>query len=80
MTREKIYDVIRDVFAQPHLVLEDATTASDVEGWDSFNHMNLVMRLEEEFSISFATEEIGCLANVGDLVKAVLAKKGADKK
>ncbi len=80
MIREKIYDIIRDVFAQPNLAVNDGTTASDVEGWDSFNHMNLVMRLEEEFSVSFATEEIGCLANVGDLVKAVLAKKGSDEK
>jgi acyl carrier protein len=76
MIRDKIYAIIRDVFAQPALSVSDTTTAADVEGWDSFNHMTLIMRIEEEFAISFATEEIGRMAHVGELIEAVRTKKG----
>jgi len=52
-------------------------TAKQVANWDSFNHINLIIALEEAFGISFATEEMAEMANVGDLIK-ILQKKGHD--
>jgi acyl carrier protein len=76
MKKEKIFTIIRDVFAAPDLSLSETTKAADVEGWDSFNHMNLIMRIEEEFNISFHTDEIGRMGNVGELIAAVIKKTG----
>lgn len=54
MTRESVYErltsVFREVFDDDSIVIEDATTASDIEDWDSFEHINLICAVEAEFS------------------------------
>ena len=49
-------------------------TAKDVSGWDSFNHINLIVALEDAFQITFTTEEMASMANVGDLIRILQAK------
>lgn len=66
--------VFRDLFNDPELEITDAMTAADVPGWDSFNHINLVIMIEEQFKIRFTTTEIDGLANVGQF-KALIASK-----
>jgi acyl carrier protein len=72
----KVFSIVRDVFANPDLVINSETTAADVAGWDSFSHMTLVMQVEEEFGVSFETSEIGKMGRVGDLVALVRQKVG----
>ena len=62
---KKLTDIFRTLFDNPSLVLHDELTAPQVPGWDSFNHINLVMQIEEEFGIRFSTEEISSLKDVG---------------
>jgi len=70
----RILDIFREVFNNPDLEITDETTAADVKEWDSFNHLSLIMAIEDEFTVSFTTKEIGQAACVGDLVQ-VLEKK-----
>lgn len=72
--RERVLKVFREVFADEELVVTEATTAKDVQGWDSFNHITLTLRLEEEFGVSFTTREIGSMARVGDLYSLLATK------
>lgn len=65
----------REVFANDALVLTEQTKAADVEGWDSFAHINLIVALETEFKVSFTTPELGQMACVGDLL-TLLENKG----
>ena len=78
MTEQDVYaeltDIFRDLFADDKIVLHSSTTASDVPGWDSFNHLNVIVGVESRFGIKFDTSEIESLNNVGDLVKSVMAK------
>lgn len=71
---QKLTDIFRDLFNDPSLTLRDQMTAADVEGWDSFNHINLVMAVEEEFSARFSTSEIAQLANVGQFKELIASK------
>jgi acyl carrier protein len=83
MTDAEIYAELNTVFRQ---VLEDdsieltpTTTAEDVEGWDSMNHIFIVVELEKRFGVKFHAAEMEELKNVGELatlVKQKLAKKG----
>ena len=50
------------------------TTADQTEGWDSFNHINIVVAIEQHFRVKFKTAEIESLRNVGELV-ALIAQK-----
>jgi acyl carrier protein len=72
--QQKLLNIFREVFNDPDLEVNENTTAADVPGWDSFNHMNLVMYIEEEFSVSFSTREIGQMARVGDLMQLLQQK------
>ncbi len=71
---EKLTDIFRTLFNDPTLVLRDGLVATDVPGWDSFNHINLMVTIEEEFGVKFTNDEVTKMQNVGDL-KNLLGKK-----
>ncbi|MDZ7675004.1 MAG: acyl carrier protein [Acidimicrobiales bacterium] len=60
-------DAIRDVLGQPDLVVTDDLTASDVEGWDSLAHVELIYVIEDTFDISFPADAIMDHEDVGAL-------------
>jgi len=72
MTR--LTDVFRTLFNMPELELRDEMTAADVPGWDSFNHINLVISIEEAFNTRFTTDEIASWKNVGEMLKTLSTK------
>jgi len=78
--REQVQDVFRDVFEDDQIVLQDSTTAADIDGWDSLMHINLVIALERRFSIRMATAEIARLKadgqNLGTLLQLLASKLG----
>jgi acyl carrier protein len=56
--------------------LKDETIAPEVPGWDSLNHVNIILAVENSFKVKFKSYEILRLKNVGDLQKLVDAKLG----
>ncbi len=52
---EKLSNVFRVLFNLPDIELNDNLTAKDISGWDSFNHVNLIINIEEEFNVRFPT-------------------------
>jgi acyl carrier protein len=67
----RVSEIASDHFNQPGLSLSRDKTASDIEGWDSIAHIQLMMRLEEEFGIRFKTAEVSAVNNVGALVDRI---------
>jgi len=74
-----VAEVIRDVVDLPDLTVNSQTAAENVEEWDSFNHINIVVAIEARFGIQFLTAEIEQLKNVGDLVALIEEKLSARK-
>jgi len=68
---QSVADIIRDVLDDPALAIGIDTTADQTEGWDSFNHINIVVAIEQKFGIKFKTAEIESLRNVGELVDLI---------
>jgi acyl carrier protein len=68
-----IQEIARCIFKQPELVIHDATTAADVDGWDSLTHIQLIVDVEKAFAVKFRNAEIARLKNIGDL-KQLVAK------
>jgi acyl carrier protein len=52
----------------PDLNIFRAMQAKDVEGWDSLNHITLIMTLEETFKVKFSTREVMGFQNVGEMM------------
>jgi len=67
-------EIFCDIFDLPSIVLTPEMTAADVPGWDSVNHITLVVETERVFGIKFRTTEIEDLKNVGDLVRLIEAR------
>jgi acyl carrier protein len=66
-----LQDVFHDVFEDDSIAISRDTTAKDVEGWDSFNHVRLIVAVEEKFKISLSTAEVADLRNVGELIDLI---------
>jgi acyl carrier protein len=70
----KVQDVMCDVFDVDDIEITDATTAEDLEEWDSLSHIRFMITLERAFGFKFLNEEIAELKNVGDLVTVIQSK------
>lgn len=75
MTREEIFEevrkIFRDNFDDEDLEVVDETNSSDIEDWDSIEHINLVIAMEKRFGLKFNIKEVGKLANVGEMVDLI---------
>lgn len=73
---DKLNIVFREILGDDVLTLTRETTAQDVENWDSFNHVNIIVATEMEYGVSFQTAEIEGMRNVGSLMDLIKSKKG----
>lgn len=71
----RVREVLKDVLDDTALEVGARTVASDVDGWDSLNHVRIMISIEKAFGIRFSAAETKKLANVGELVKLIDAKK-----
>ena len=55
---EKLRTVLESVFGPDGLGLKDDDGPGTTPLWDSVAHLNLIMTIEAEFGIAFATSEI----------------------
>lgn len=78
MTKEKIYEmldeVFQDVFDDEDIHVISETTADDIEDWDSLEHINLVVAVENKFNIKFNMSEVVKFKNVGEMVDVILER------
>jgi acyl carrier protein len=74
VVKQRLSGIFREIFQQPGLELHDSLTTKDVPGWDSIQHLNLVMAVEREFGMSLTTRDVRSMQNVGDLMTLVETK------
>jgi acyl carrier protein len=71
---KEIQPIFRDVLDLPGLQLTRQSNASNVEGWDSLAHVNLVMGIEKRYKIKIALGELQDLKNVGEMADLIQRK------
>jgi len=69
---EKITEILRDYKSEPDLVVTEQSTFAEME-LDSLDTVELVMSLEEEFSVTIEMSEN--IQTVGDLIKIIESAK-----
>ena len=68
---EKVLNIFKDVFADDTLMINSNSNSNNVIGWDSLNHIYLIVAIEKEFNLKFTTELIMSWENVGAMVKHI---------
>jgi len=71
----KVIEIMSKVMDVPVNEINLSTSPENLEKWDSFQHMNLILALEEELNVKFSDDEIVHMASVKAIVDS-LAKKG----
>ena len=73
---QKLTEIFHDVFMRDNIVLTPELTAKDVEDWDSFKQVEIIIATQEAFAVKLSTRDIDGLQRVGDLVRLVSEKLG----
>lgn len=80
MTEVEVYQGLTQIFAElfprVDVTLSPGLSARDVVGWDSMKQVELLMSAEELFDIKFKSKDVENLASIGDLVAAILMRRG----
>ena len=74
MISDELKKVIIDALKLDDFDIKDETVASQVPGWDSLSHINVILAVEKHFNIRFNNREVLRLKNVGDLQRLVTSK------
>lgn len=75
MTRSEIFvtlnEIFRDVFDDDSIIVDETTTAADIDDWDSLTHINLLASVEDEFGIRFQMKDVVSMKNVGEMADLI---------
>lgn len=78
MTREDVMkeltEIFRDEFDDEELVIEETTTSEDIEDWDSFANVNLVVAIEHTFHMKFGMGEVNDMKDVGEMIDIIMER------
>lgn len=74
---EKLAEIFREVFQDDEIELVGDLVIKDLENWDSFNNINLMIAVEDVFQVVITPDEIESIQTVHDLLE-ILRKKGCD--
>jgi acyl carrier protein len=72
--KDKVKTIIADTFNLKYDHINDDTGPENVQCWDSFGQMNLVVVLEQEFSIVLEYEEIFRIIDTATLIDLIKEK------
>ncbi len=67
----KIKEIMANLFEISVDQIDNLSSPDTIEKWDSLNHLNLVVILEEEFNITLTEEQIGEMLNYSLVVEIV---------
>ncbi len=68
---QRIKLIMSTIFEIDINTINDNSSFDLIENWDSMNHMNLIVALEEEFNIQFSDDDIENLLNF-KLIKFII--------
>lgn len=75
---QEVFDRVKamcaDVFQVPPSEIRPESSPENLEAWDSVQHLNLVLALEQEFGVPFDPEDIDQMKTVG-AISALVQRK-----
>jgi acyl carrier protein len=76
ITIEQLQEIFRSAFSSEITIKQDSSK-ENLPDWDSINHLNLIVELEDRLSIQFTPEEIESLKSVEVILNIIQKKSNA---
>ncbi len=73
-TLDQVRAVASDIFTVPADQLNTSSSPQDVGSWDSIQHLNLVLALEEKFNVQLSPEDIERMGTIGKICDVIESK------
>jgi acyl carrier protein len=70
---QKILEILKRVFNLD--TVDETCSQATCEKWDSLNHLNLIVELEDEFDMEFEPEEIAEMKSFDAVKKVIMSKQ-----
>jgi len=70
-TFEQVRNVASDIFGIPVDRITAESSPETIENWDSMQHLNLVLAIEEKFGVQLDPEDIEQMKNIGAVAALV---------
>jgi acyl carrier protein len=70
----EITQLLNEILEKEDVVLEEATTAKDIDGWDSLNHAIFIAEVQKHFKVKFVLREVLNLKKVGNICDLVIER------
>lgn len=76
LIEQKLKDIFMNLFFLKLDDIHSKLSPDDVSNWDSMQHLNLVLAVEQEFAISISPEESNQMLNFGIILLLIKEKLG----
>ncbi len=73
-TFERVRGIAADVLQVAPASLSADSSPQTVESWDSVQHLNLVLALEEQFGVQFEPDEMDAMKSIGAIAHLLSGK------
>ncbi len=70
-TFEQVRSIASDIFGIPADKITAESSPETIENWDSMQHLNLVLAVEEKFGVQLDPEDIERMKNIGTVANLV---------
>lgn len=70
-TFEQVRGIASDIFGIPAAKITAESSPETIENWDSMQHLNLVLAVEEKFGVQLAPEDIEQMKTIGAVAALV---------
>ena len=68
---DRLHAVVTDVLGEP---VDDTSSPETTEGWDSLNHLNIILAIEAEFDVQLTMDDALGAGTVGAFRELLHAK------
>lgn len=70
-TFEQVRNLASDIFGVPADKITAESSPETIENWDSMQHLNLVLAIEEKFGVQLEPEDIEQMKSIGAVAALV---------
>jgi acyl carrier protein len=70
-TFEQVRNLASDIFGIPADKITAESSPATIENWDSMQHLNLVLAIEEKFEVQLEPEDIEQMKSIGAVAATV---------